>query len=326
MALALLALNPWLARQQALVMSETLGAFLLAVTAALWPAPGRSLGAGQGLALGGLAVAASLVTPAAAFIAVPCLGVLAWQNRRRTLTLCTTAAGLGLVLFPWQAYLLRATGRAEPWLLHPSRFGRAGMQTWLRTWATWPEDKAVWWSDEFRRGLPARALGHGLERASVLKALQEAPPIPSSYVVGSDYDRAFQEVAKERIREHPVLYWIGLPLTRSATLWLDYRSLIGVPSYFRHGNLFLRAAFWATHVAFWTVNLVTLGLFAWGAARAVWSRDALLMAIVVGAVAYSLTSAATARGEFRRNLTLYPAVAVLLGAEPGRARREGAGP
>jgi 4-amino-4-deoxy-L-arabinose transferase-like glycosyltransferase len=35
-ALALLALNPWLARQQALVMSETLGAFLVAVTILRW--------------------------------------------------------------------------------------------------------------------------------------------------------------------------------------------------------------------------------------------------------------------------------------------------
>lgn len=42
-ALALLALNPWLARQQALVFSETLGAFLVAVTVLLWPAPGRPL-------------------------------------------------------------------------------------------------------------------------------------------------------------------------------------------------------------------------------------------------------------------------------------------
>ena len=42
-ALALLAFNPWLARQQALVMSETLGAFLVGVTVLLWPAPGRPL-------------------------------------------------------------------------------------------------------------------------------------------------------------------------------------------------------------------------------------------------------------------------------------------
>jgi len=322
LALAVLALNPWLARQQALVMSETLGAFLMAVTAALWPPPGRPLGAGQGLALGALAIAAPLVTPAAAFVAIPALGVLAWQNRLRIVTLGVTAAGLALLLALWQAYLLRATGRVEPWLLHPSRFGGAGLQTWLRSWATWPEDKSVWWSIEARRTVPARALGEGPGREAVLKALDEAPHTPSAYGVGSDYDRVLSESGRERFRKYPFGCWMGLPLIRSATLWLDYRALIGVPRHLRSGPLPLRIAFWAAHTTFWSVNLVTLGLFAWGGLRAVRSRDALLMAILAGTVIYSLTSATTARGEFRRNLTLYPAVALLLAAGPPRAPQE----
>ena len=63
-------------------MSETLGAFLIAITVLLWPAPGRPLGALPAFALGALAVGTSLVTPAAAFVALPVLGVLAWRNRR----------------------------------------------------------------------------------------------------------------------------------------------------------------------------------------------------------------------------------------------------
>jgi hypothetical protein len=318
-ALAVLALNPWLARQQALVMSETLGAFLMAVTAALWPPPGRRLGSGRGLALGALAVVTSLVTPAAAFVAIPALGVLAWQNRLHTATLGAMAAGLGLVLALWQAYLLQATGRVEPLLLHPSRFGRAGMQTWLRSWAMVPEEKSVWWSMEARRRIPPRALGEGPERAAVLRALDEAPHSPSGYVVGSDYDRVFSESGRESFRRDPFGCWIRLPVIRSASLWFDYRALIGVPFYLRSGPAPLRIAYWGTHWAFWSVNIVTLGLFAWGGLRAVRSRDALLMAILVGTVVYSLTSAATARGEFRRNLTLYPAVALLLAARPPRA-------
>jgi hypothetical protein len=325
-ALALLAFNPWLARQQALVMSETLGAFLVAVAVLLWPAPGKPLAALPAFAIGALAVGTSLVTPAAFFVAVPVLGVLAWQNRRGPATLGLMTAGVALAMAPWQVYLLRETGRIEPWLLHPARTGGAGIQTWLRTWSTWPQEKAVWWSEEARLGLPTRALGKDPERALVVHALAEAPSSPSGYVVGSDYDETLQEVARARIREHPVRFWIGLPLVRSATLWLDYRSMIGVPAYFRQGVGILKTAFWVAHIAFWSVNLVTLGLFAWGAVRAIRSRDALLMAILVGAVVYSLTSAATARGEFRRNLTLYPALAILLGAEAVTGRREGPGP
>jgi hypothetical protein len=318
--LALLALNPWLARQQALVMSETLGAFLVALTVLLWPAPGRPLAALQGFALGALAVGASLVTPAAAFIAIPVLGVLAWRNRRHTAVVSLIAAGIVLVLAPWQIYLLEKTGRMEPLVLHPLGSGKTGLQLWLRAWSMTPQDKGVWWSREERREIPDRALGQGPERTLIRKALDEAPGGYAGYVPGSGYDETFRAAARARRAGHPVLFWIGLPLARSVTLWLDYRSMIGVPENLRRADGFLRASYWATHVVFWSVNLGTLVLFGWGAVRAVRSRDALLLAVLAGAVAYSLVSAAPAIGEFRRNLTLEPALALLVCAVPARGR------
>jgi hypothetical protein len=311
-ALALLALNPWLARQQSLVMSETLGAFLVAVTVLLWPVPGRPLAFLPAFALGALAVGASLATPAAAFVAVPVLGVLAWWNRRSAAVVGLIAAGMFVVLAPWQVYLLEKTGRVEPLLLRPIGSARTGLQMWLRTWSTTPQDKAVWWNREARRELPERAFGQGAEEALIRNALEEVPGGYAGYVIGSGYDETFREAARARRTEHPVLSWIGLPLVRSVTLWLDYRSMIGVPEYMRRAGGFLRVSYWATHVVFWSVNLVTLGLFGWGAIRAVRSRDALLLAVIAGAVAYSLASAASAMGEFRRNLTLVPALALLV--------------
>ncbi len=321
-AVAVLAFNPWLARQQALVMSETLGAFLVAVMVLVWPAPGRPLAPLPAFALGALAVAASLVTPAAAFVAVPVLGFLAWRERRSAAVLGLTAAGMFVVLAPWQVLLLEKTGRVEPLLLRPIGSGRTGLQMWLRTWSTTPQDKWIWWSPEARREIPERALGQGPERALILKALDEAPPAHARYDMGSGYDETFREAARVRRREHPILFWIGLPLVRSAALWLDYRSMIGVPAHLREAGGFLRASYWATHAAFWSVNLLTLGLFAWGAVRAFRSRDALLLAIVAGAVAYSLASATSAIGEFRRNLTLEPALALLVCAVPASGRAE----
>lgn len=322
MALALLALNPWLARQQALVMSETLGAFLMAVTVLLWPAPGRPLAALPAFALGALAVGTSLATPAATFVALPVLGVLAWRNRRRASVVGLMAAGMFLALAPWQMYLLEKTGRMEPFLLHPIKFGRAGLQMWLQTWSTTPQDKWVWWSREVRRRLPERALGQGSERALLGKALEEAPSGYAGYVFGSGYDEAFRDVARARRIEYPVLVRIGLPLVRSVTLWLDYRSMIGVPEYLRRAGGLLRTSYWATHAVFWSVNLVTLGLFAWGTVRSFRLRDPVLLAVIAGAVAYTLASAATARGEFRRNLTLAPALTLLVCAVPGDGRPE----
>ena len=175
-ALALVALNPWLARQQALVMSETLGAFLVAVTVLLWPAPGRQVGAPAGFVLGALAVGASLVTPAAAFVALPTLGVLAWQSRGRAGGIVAMAAGALLVLAPWQITLLERTGRMEPLLLHPLGSMKTGLQAWLRTWSMVPHDKGVWWYPEARQGLPERALGPEPERSRLLAALEAAPP------------------------------------------------------------------------------------------------------------------------------------------------------
>jgi hypothetical protein len=171
-----------------------------------------------------------------------------------------------------------------------------------------------------RRELPERPLGQGPERALIRKALEEAPCGYAGYVIGSGYDETFREAARARRTEHPVLFWIGLPLVRSVTLWLDYRSMIGVPEYLRRAGGFLQASYWATHVVFWSVNLVTLGFFGLGTVRAFRLRDALLLAVVAGAVAYSLASAASARGEFRRNLTLEPALALLVCAVPASGR------
>src|SRR5271169_253447 len=140
--LALLVLNPWLARQQALVMSETLGAFLVALTVLLWPAPGRPLAALQAFALGALAVGASLVTPAAAFVAVPVLGGLAWQSRPRAAVVGRMVGGVLLILAPWQMYLLEKTGRMEPLLLHPIKAESIGLELWIRTWSKTPQDRA----------------------------------------------------------------------------------------------------------------------------------------------------------------------------------------
>ena len=323
--LAVLALNPWLARQQALVMSETLGAFLVALTVLLWPAPGRPLATLQAFALGALAVGASLVTPAAAFVAAPVLGVLAWQSRRRAAVVGGMVGGVLLILAPWQMYLLGKTGRMEPLLLHPIRSGSIGLELWIRTWSRTPEDRAVWWNRGERREIPERALGQGPERALIGKALEEAPDGYAGYVFGSGYDETFREAARVRRIERPFLVWIGLPLVRSVTLWLDYRSMIGVPEYLRRAGVLLRASYWGTHAVFWGVNLVTLALFGWGAVQASRSRDALLLAIVAGAVAYSLASGASTKGQFRRNLTLEPALALLVCAAPasGRPREEG---
>lgn len=321
-ALALLALNPWLARQQALVMSETLGAFLVAVTILLWPAPGRPLGTLPAAALGVLAAGATLATPAAAFVSVPALAVLAWQNRRRARVTAPMVAGLLLVLAPWQLYLLETTGRVEPLLLHPLGSMRTGLQAWLRTWSTAPYDKGVWWDRDVRLGLPDRALGEDPERVLLLKALDDAPIGYAGYVVGTSYDETFARSARERKAAHPILFWAGLPLARSATLWLDYRSMIGIPEHLRRAGGLLRVSYWVAHAAFWGVNLVTLGLVGWGAMRALRSKDALLCAVVAGAVAYSLASAAGAMGEFRRNLTLEPALALLVCALPFRKSPE----
>ena len=321
-ALALLALNPWLARQQALVMSETLGAFLVAVTILLWPAPARNLGVLAAAALGALAVGASLATPAAAFIAVPALVVLAWRSRRRPGVPVSMAAGLFLVLAPWQLYLLDTTGRMEPLLLHPLGSMRTGLQAWLRTWSATPEDKWVWWSQDARRKVPERALGEGPGRAAILEALDEAPTGYAAYVVGSTYDETFAAAARARKAAHPVLFWAGLPLARSVALWLDYRSMIGIPEYLRRAGGLSRVAYGTAHAAFWGVNLMTLGLVGWGAMRALRSRDALLCAVVAGAMAYTVASGASSMGEFRRNLTLEPALAILVCALPFRKPTE----
>ena len=98
--------------------------------------------------------------------------------------------------------------------------------------------------------------------------------------------------------------------------------MIGVPESLRRAGGLLRVSYGAAHAAFWGVNLASLALLGWGAARAFRARDALLISVAAGALAYSLASGASAMGEFRRNLTLLPALSLLVCAAPSRALRE----
>ena len=325
-ALAVVALNPWLARQQALVMSETLGAFLVAATILLWPAPGRRLGAAAALALGALGVGASLVTPAAAFVALPSLGVLAWQSRGRAGVIAAIAAGALLVLARGSSRCSRGRAAWSPSSSIRSDPSGPGSRHGSGRGPRRPATRKSGGTPRCAGTFSERAFGRDPERARLRAALAETPYGYAAYAMGSTYDETFRAAARARRAEHPLRSWIALPLVRSASLWLDYRAMIGVPESLRRAGGLLRFSYGAAHAAFWGVNLASLALFVWGAARAARARDALLLAVAAGALAYSLASGASAMGEFRRNLTLLPALSLLACAVPARALPEARNP
>ena len=329
-AMAVLALNPWLARQQAAVMSETLAALLVALALWLFPAPGEESTVLRSCLLGITGTFLVLVAPACGLMAMPCGLVFLWRHRADGRRLAAAAGGAALILLPWQAYCLQKTGRFEPFVLHPPSIGKAGLTKWLQTWLVWPDGLSIWWSEDARNRLPAEAAQGADEFRAVQEVLVSMPKTIYRYVLDSSYDRQLHSIASRRRASDPVRVSLVLPLQRCVTIWIQFGEL---PGYARPARWrALASSLWldwrasktlGLSVGLWAWNVATLAMILLAARRLVRNPEPLLVAIVLGVAAYTWLSAVTAMGEFRRGLPFLPALALLLSSGPAECDRNG---
>ena len=235
--------------------------------------------------------------------------------RRRTL-----AAGvvLGLVAFaplaPWTLRNWRVFHQFMPlaprYANEPGEFVPLGFNRWVKTWMVeYVSVEDFYWTTEGKADvsdLPARAFDSAEERErteELIEAYNQA-----GWDISPELDAQFGQLAAERIRRHPLRYYLWLPALRSLDMWLRPRTEI----------LPYETRWWAAPPAE-AVYPVTLGLinlfYALAAAVGAWQRKVKYAGLLLAYVLLRSAYLGTLEGpEPRYTLECYPAVIVFAAA------------
>lgn len=238
-ALWLAATCPFTANYTAVVLTETLAAFL--TTAAL---VSFSIGLEQQTArrfalLGAfLTGVATLVRPEMPLLlGVAALAyVLRWTRplgiRKLTFNIALLAGAFFLPLLPWAARNLMTLHEgqiiASRYATMPGEYAPVGYYAWNGTWLARYRDVylSVWRIGDEQletEDLPASAFDSPEEKARIADLFQQYNDSPD-LEISPEVDRQFAAIAKERTRRHPLRTYIRLPFERALTMWFTPRT------------------------------------------------------------------------------------------------------
>ena len=237
-AVWLAALCPFTANYSVVVLAETLSVFCVVVAMfALerWEAMDRAWG---WVAVLGCAVAgAVMLRPEQGILAVAIVSVMLWMGlRRRGLSvgrrLAPAVMVVVLVALPlsmWAARNWRVFHVVQPlaprYANDPDEAVPLGFQRWFRTWAVdYKATYDIYWNYDDTRmkleNLPARAFDNARQWEQTRALFARYNKVVSAT---PEFDAAFAQIAAERIADHPVRYYVMLPLAREADMWLRPR-------------------------------------------------------------------------------------------------------
>jgi hypothetical protein len=239
-ALLLAALCPFTASYSAMALTECLSVF--AVSLALW-ATGRVLRAqasgerdwaAMGWASLGMAMA-MLLRPDGVLLTIAVCGAIDWyawrvgQLRQGLQTALACALLAVLPLGPWAARNWRTFHVVQPLaprrVNNPGEYVTYGFYRWMSTWSVdLVSTENVFWrvgSEGIDVGdLPSRAFGSSRQRAETAAILAV---YNVNKTVAPALDARFDALARERLREQPVLCRVWVPALRVADMFLRPR-------------------------------------------------------------------------------------------------------
>jgi 4-amino-4-deoxy-L-arabinose transferase-like glycosyltransferase len=289
----LAALCPFTASYVGTALSETLVLFTIALAfycSARWQDAGR--GYNRWLWITAVALASSiLLRPEQALFAATVLAAMLWASLSRHGTgtaragLPVLAAALCVVLplVPWTARNWRTFHVFQPlvpkYANDPGELAPLGFSRWYRTWAIdFAATENVYWNYPGDHidfdGLPQRAFDAGSrsashdlrDRTSALLADYNAG-IGHSQQVNPNIDTRFDALGEDRIRAHPVLYYLGLPIARVLNMTLRPRTeMMNMPLdwwdwHIHRDKTVLAGAYAALNLAYIVIGVS--GLIAW---------------------------------------------------------------
>ncbi|PYX85988.1 MAG: hypothetical protein DMG68_16705 [Acidobacteria bacterium] len=234
---------PFTANYVAAPLSETWSIFLTALALllairALECMPGEG---GRGemsawLLCGAIAGAAIMFRPDNGLLAAVIGGSLLLRLVRGPQQARALRAGLIFALailafiVPWTIRNWRTMHRFEPlaprYANDPGEPTPMGFNRWIKTWIVdFISVQQVYWNVDGSpvdpNQLPPRAFDSAGQRQRTLKLLDD---YNDSLSMTPEFDARFAALAEERIRAHPLRYYIELPLLRIADMWLRPRT------------------------------------------------------------------------------------------------------
>ena len=170
------------------------------------------------------------------------LAILAWRHRTsRTNMAATLVAGIIVVvialapLAPWTIRNFRTLHHFQPlaprYANETDELVPRGFNRWVKTWiADYASVEETYWNvpgDKIDpEKLPSRAIDDPAQRDETLAVIAD---YNLSQDMTPELDARFGKVAADRIRAHPVRYYVVLPLLRVADMWLRPRTEILPP-------------------------------------------------------------------------------------------------
>jgi len=170
------------------------------------------------------------------------LAILAWRHRTsRTNMADTLVAGIIVVVIalapiaPWTIRNFRTLHHFQPlaprYANETDELVPRGFNRWVKTWiADYASVEETYWNvpgDKIDpEKLPSRAIDDPAQRDETLAVIAD---YNLSQDMTPELDARFGKVAADRIRAHPVRYYVVLPLLRVADMWLRPRTEILPP-------------------------------------------------------------------------------------------------
>ena len=264
-AFLLTGLCPFLANYASAVLTETLEIFFTALALdcaaaalnrmhqgnearTLWAATGVAIGACMmlrpdgGILLAAVALYLVAAPKGAASYAHPEVSIKRYPVTKRegfgrvvlAALLIVTACAVA-PLAPWTIRNFHTLHHFQP--LAPRYASEAeelvprGFNRWIKTWIVdYASVEEVYWNVPGEKidpeRLPSRALDNPAERDATLAVIEE---YNESQDMTSQLDARFGKLAADRIRAHPLRYYLVLPVLRIADMWLRPRTEILPP-------------------------------------------------------------------------------------------------
>jgi 4-amino-4-deoxy-L-arabinose transferase-like glycosyltransferase len=331
----LAALCPFTANYSVVAIAETLSIFCVVlsfVSLERWEAKWRTgqRGLGWAAATGCALSYAVLLRPDQGLVAAAIVPVMLWVGLRRrgqTVTsqlLPAVVASLMIVLplLVWTARNWRVFHVIQPlaprYANDPDETVPYGFQRWYRTWAIgYKATLDVYWNYDDNplnlADLPPRAFDNAQQFAQTRALYAQYNEVTTAT---PEFDRAFAQIASERIADHPLRYYLVLPVAREMNMWLRPRvELMNLPIDWWNVRAHPRKS--AEEIAYALLNAAYLGLAAVGAFRwrkRAWSGQGALAFAMVGFVVLRCMLLLTLdNSEPRYTLECFPIVILLAG-------------